>query len=198
MQHINISEKLKILMNKYNMSLSEFAKFTGVSRTSLSGYINDKVSPTIDPMVQICQKCGVSMDWLCSNPSTKHFVNGTDITDLFLELQTIPGFDYEIDITTDDLCDTACLKFEGERKASNEKVFDITKFITFLKELSEIHAKFEILNDPEFTKSYYDMWLEKKRSYYSTLKVEYPGEREDRIELELFNNLPDGMKSEEK
>lgn len=193
-----IGRKVKELRTIKKISQKEFASKICVTQAALSAYENEIKQPSLDVLMRISKQFNVSLDWLCSNTTTNHFVTGADIIDLFLELQAIPGFDYEIDITADDICDTACLKFEGERKASNEKVFDITKFITFLKELSEIHAKFEILNDPEFTKSYYDMWLEKKRSYYSTLKVEYPGEREDRIELELFNNLPDGMKSEEK
>lgn len=191
---IKFGNRIKELRVASKLNQKEFAAQIDVVQASLSAYENDLKQPSLEVLMRISKKFNVSLDWLCSNPSKKHFVTGADIIDLFMELQNIPGFDYEIDISADDIgYDTACLKFVGERKDTSEKVFDIAKFITFLNELSEIKAKFKILDDPEFTKSYFDMWLEKKKQYYSTMKVEYPGEREDRIELELFHNLPDGM-----
>lgn len=179
MSHMDISEKLKMLMKKNNMSLSEFAKFTGISRTSLSGYINNKVSPTIEPMVEICGKCGVSMDWLCSNPNTRKFTTGTDIIDIFLELAETHDFNFEITskIDPDDSCHITYLfsleAFENSSEESFSRPFKASDLTEFLSEYSELKKKLESLNDDEIKKNYLEMWLDKKREQYSRYNVLY-------------------------
>lgn len=200
MQHIDISEKLKILMTKHNMSLSEFAKFTEISRTSLSGYINNKVTPTIDPMVQICKKCDVSMDWLCSNPNTHKFTTGTDIIDLFLELSETHDFNFEITSKADP--DDSCrsiysFSMENCSRSSNDdsaKFFDVADLVDFFKEYSELKKKLEHLNDDEIKMNYFEMWLDKKREHYSHYAVLYERDYEEKMEKELEDAFEDFRK----
>ena len=48
-----------------NMNQREFAKLLGISQPSLSAYESGRNKPTIDSVINISDKCNVSIDWLC-------------------------------------------------------------------------------------------------------------------------------------
>lgn len=57
-------EKVKMLMNVYNLQQKELAKKTGLSEVMISRYINGKRKPSIDFAIRIKNAFGVSLDWL--------------------------------------------------------------------------------------------------------------------------------------
>lgn len=65
-------ERLRTL--KGNASKTEFAKTIGISRQSMWFYLNGDRIPDCEILVQICQKCNVSANWLLGlseDPSIK-------------------------------------------------------------------------------------------------------------------------------
>ena len=179
MEHIDISTKLKELLSRYSMNLKEFSEFVGVSRTSLTGYINGKVSPTIEPLVKICKRCDVSLDWLCSTEKNNKIHTVSDIILYFLNLQEIDQFSYKL------------------TKNDNSVLFEITSLgsttsnevCKFIMEYLDTKEKLDSLQDKELAKNYYDMWLEKKLTYYSTLPVYTKSEKN----RELYDKLIDSL-----
>lgn len=203
MEHIDISRKLKELISLHNMNIKEFAEFVGISRTSLTGYLNQKVTPTIDPLVQICQKCNVSLDWLCSQSNQKHFFTVADIIINFKELQNIHSLEFDIKSTKETdahnlleqdkyLCS---ISFEGHFDNAlpygqeNNCAAHLCKFIYDWKCTTE---QLKNLPDKEIKENYYKMWLEKQLEHYSTIPVKTQKEK-DQEEAEQAQILFDSI-----
>lgn len=55
-------DRLNILMG--DMSITEFAKYIGLSRQTTGFYLNGDRIPDVETLCQICTKCNVSADWL--------------------------------------------------------------------------------------------------------------------------------------
>ena len=61
MNNKTVSECLKYLRS-INKKTKEFAEFLGVPQPSMSAYENGKNNPTIDVLIDIADKCKVSLD----------------------------------------------------------------------------------------------------------------------------------------
>lgn len=61
MNNKTVSERLKYLRS-INKKQKEFAEFLGVPQPSMSAYENGKNNPTIDVLIDIADKCKVSLD----------------------------------------------------------------------------------------------------------------------------------------
>lgn len=59
-----VSERLKYLRSINKKTQKEFAEFLGIPQPSMSAYENGKNNPTIDVLIDIADKCKVSLDWL--------------------------------------------------------------------------------------------------------------------------------------
>ena len=55
----------ELRLETLNMNQREFAKLLGISQPSLSAYESGRNKPTIDSVINISDKCNVSIDWLC-------------------------------------------------------------------------------------------------------------------------------------
>ena len=55
----------ELRLENLNMNQREFAKLLGISQPSLSAYESGRNKPTIDSVINISDKCNVSIDWLC-------------------------------------------------------------------------------------------------------------------------------------
>ena len=65
MKASDFGERIKTLRLSLGQSQKEFAKFIGIPQPSMSAYENGKNNPTIDVLINIADKCNVSVDWLC-------------------------------------------------------------------------------------------------------------------------------------
>ena len=65
MKASDFGERIKTLRLALGQSQKEFAKFIGIPQPSMSAYENGKNNPTIDVLINIADKCNVSVDWLC-------------------------------------------------------------------------------------------------------------------------------------
>ena len=168
MEHIDISSKLKELLTRHSMNLKEFSEFVGVSRTSLIGYINGNVSPTIEPLVKICNRCNVSLDWLCSTETDYKMNTIAEIISYFLNLNDIDQFSYELSQSEN--------KVTFEIMSSGNSVS--CEIYNFIVELLDIKERIKAIPDEKIAKDYFDMWLEKKLAYYATMPVHTKNEDE--------------------
>lgn len=61
---LDIGSKIIILRKKFNISQSELAKRTGVSRTIIGNYERNENTPSIDILLKIAKEFNVSVDFL--------------------------------------------------------------------------------------------------------------------------------------
>ena len=55
----------ELRLETLNMNQREFAKLLGIPQPTLSAYESGRIKPTIDAVINISDKCNVSIDWLC-------------------------------------------------------------------------------------------------------------------------------------
>lgn len=192
----NIGNRIKELRLLKKMNQKDFAKQIGVTQASLSSYENEIKQPSLDVLSRIAGEFNVSLDWLCSNSDTHHFVTGTDIIDFLLELNELHGLDFQIESEiTHDISEKynykSTLTFEESRKRKDsfDKKFDKSDLTDFLKEYSDLIKKLNSLDDEDIKKNYFEMWLEKKREHYSHYTVVYKDDKRKELTEELLNQI---------
>ena len=80
-------ERLRMLRSlQGNKSQKEFAVELGIPQPTLSSYESGKIKPTVDAIINIANKCGVSMDWLCGRDEPFHLGSLGDVLSCFMEL----------------------------------------------------------------------------------------------------------------
>ncbi len=57
--------KIKELRTNMDLTQKEFAELINVSTVSVSSYETGVKTPSLDMIINIAQKCNVSIDWLC-------------------------------------------------------------------------------------------------------------------------------------
>ena len=196
---IKFGNRIKELRASLGLNQKEFAARIDVVQASLSGYENDLKQPSLDVLMRISKQFNVSIDWLCSNSSTKHFITGADIIDFILELQNIHMFDF--DIIADE--NKSCIVFNQlqEFEHFNEifkdfgnNTFKKSDLAEFLKEYSDLTKTLASLNDDEIKQNYIRMWLDKKREHYSHYAVLYEKDYREKTEDELDDAFEDFRK----
>ena len=80
-----LGQRIKSLRFTLGKSQKEFAEFLGIPQPSMSAYENGKNSPTIDVVMDIADKCNVSLDWLCGRDEKKQIGSLSDIADFFFQ-----------------------------------------------------------------------------------------------------------------
>lgn len=80
-------ERLKRLQMRDSIkSQKDFAQELGIPQPTLSAYESGKIKPTIDAIINIADKTGVSIDWLCGRDQSFRIKSMGDIMSCFLEL----------------------------------------------------------------------------------------------------------------
>ena len=169
MNNKTVSERLKYLHSINKKTQKEFAEFLGIPQPSMSAYENGKNNPTIDVLIDIADKCKVSLDWLAW--ISGYTFNLSTIRDFVLfmyELAMKKEIGFEIivedkfpnDIETNENKWNAKLVFYGNDKehAFNADVCNI------LKELSDNLFDLESYS---ITKEQFDSMKNKSLEYYS-------------------------------
>ena len=161
-------ERLKYLRMSQNKSQKEFAEYLRVPQASMSAYENGKTSPTFDVLIEIANKCDVSMDWLCGRSDVqRELSNMQEVVSFFYNLKECNeiGFDIDIhdklpnDIETTDNRWYVKLTFYGNDKnhSFNADVCNI---------LREIHENYENLTSYAMSKQLYDNSKTSTIAYY--------------------------------
>ena len=95
-------ERLKYLReNVMNLTQKDFSTFLDIPQPTLSSYETGRNKPTIDVVVNICQKCNISIDWLCG--FDKGIINNLgDLTAFLFNLYSSNEFSVKTDFHEDD------------------------------------------------------------------------------------------------
>lgn len=85
------SKRLKELRNDMKLTQKQFAEKIGFTQATLSAYENNPKSPSLDIIIDIANKCNVSLDWLCGLSDRKSSNNEietySEIIDFFLKIK---------------------------------------------------------------------------------------------------------------
>lgn len=84
-----LSERIKELRNKYNLSQVQLAVKLSVTKQSVSNWENDNIVPSVELLVRIAQLFGVSTDYLLGLDDRK-YLEVTNLTkDQIVHLQLV-------------------------------------------------------------------------------------------------------------
>lgn len=164
-----VSERLKYLRSINKKTQKKFAEFLGIPQPSMSAYENGKNNPTIDVLIDIVDKCNVSLDWLAGRSDYTFVLSSMRDFVLFMyemEMKKEIGFKIIVedkfpnDIETDENEWNAKLVFYGNDK---EHPFN-ADVCNILKELSD--SLFD-LESYSITKAQFDSMKNKSLEYYS-------------------------------
>lgn len=170
MNNKTVSERLKYLRSINKKTQKEFAEFLGIPQPSMSAYENGKNNPTIDVLIDIADKCNVSLDWIAGRSDYTFGLSSMRDFVLFMyELAMKKEIGFKIivedkfpnnDIETDENKWNVKLVFYGNDK---EHAFN-TDVCNILKELSDNLFDLESYS---ITKEQFDSTKNKSVEYYS-------------------------------
>ncbi len=177
---LSISKRLKILRNNLGMNQFEFAQYLNLKQSTLSAYERDISNPSLDVLLMISEKCNVSMDWLCSRESSRHYVTMADIIQELSQIRKIDGLDLNIkptkhlsagpEGTYKYSCELSFTSYFNEY-ASTEDNLCASHLCKFIFDWKTTEEQLALLTDDEIIENYKQMWLEKQIAHYSTIPV---------------------------
>lgn len=86
MKSSDFGERIKTLRVLLNKTQKEFAKYIGIPQPSMSAYENGKNKPTIEVLINIAEKCSVSIDWLCGRQTGSALADLSDVASFLYKL----------------------------------------------------------------------------------------------------------------
>ena len=185
MSENTVSERLKYLRSINKKTQKEFAEFLGIPQPSMSAYENGKNNPTIDVLIDIADKCNVSLDWLAGRSDYTFGLSSMRDFVLFMyELSMKKEIGFKIivedkfpnDIETNENKWNAKLVFYGNDK---EHPFN-ADVCNILKELSDNLFDLESYS---ITKDQFDSMKNKSVEYYSLALTQKEFEELSRDEI---------------
>lgn len=87
------AEQLKKIQNERGITQKQLAEIVGVSQNTISAYMRDIKSPTLDLVAHFAKALNVSINYLCGeeqNTSNISFKNYGDVISMLLSMQTLP------------------------------------------------------------------------------------------------------------
>lgn len=169
MQNINFGEKLQTLRREMNLSQKEFAEFLKIPQPSMSAYENGRNSPTMEVLINIAQKCSISLDWLCGLSSCPRNISTLgDVANILYMLLEINEIGMEIEVH-DHLPND--LETEDEKWFTRITVFGNDRRYKYNSALCNlirsVKNNFSDLETYAVEKDIYDMAKEKTIGYYT-------------------------------
>ncbi len=155
MSQLAFGDKIKHLRDVKRMNQKQFSEYLGIAQPTLSAYENNKISPNIDVLIHIADKCDVSLDWLFGRQVAPISINSfSDIARFLFNLFEVEEMQYKIiihgdndnNVTSDALNDTdynnydwVSLRFSihDKKNPNNTKIFDL------IRKIGQIQKDFE-------------------------------------------------------
>ncbi|KJZ83191.1 helix-turn-helix domain-containing protein [Clostridium butyricum] len=83
-----MGERIKLLRKEQGITQDQLAEYINVSRSSVNGYENDGVEPSLNVLVKIADRFNVSLDYLLERTEEKYNINilDTDTKDFLLKV----------------------------------------------------------------------------------------------------------------
>ncbi|OOF49463.1 transcriptional regulator [Rodentibacter genomosp. 1] len=75
-----ISERLKLVLDAKNMTVTEFSKVTGISYRSAMNYLNEGRDPNVDALIRIHKGLAVSITWLLTGSGNTFHEDNTEFS----------------------------------------------------------------------------------------------------------------------
>ena len=142
------SQRLKELRTNMNLTQRQFSQKIGCTQTTLSAYENTPKSPSLDIIIDIAEKCNVSVDWLLGlsdNVSNNEITSYKQIIEFLFKLKNKDGF-HRLEIDTD----------------NNAIFLNNKKMNEFLKDWDKMLSVNNVFDDNEL----YQLWIEKTLAKY--------------------------------
>lgn len=191
-------ERLKnlrsVIMQK---TQKEFSEIMGIPQPTLSAYESGRNKPTVDVLINISQKCHVSIDWLCGNDNATDFHSLGDIMNVLFSLYEVNEFscktiihdkiDSEVNGETNDALRNwiQVTFYHNENRLHPEQLYSAT-ICAMIKKAYELHS--ELINY-DCSQEYYN---EQKRKVieiyndYPVTQIDYSSISEDeRLKLRM-------------
>jgi transcriptional regulator with XRE-family HTH domain len=73
-----LGERIKLLRKDQGITQDQLSEYINVSRSSVKGYENDGVEPSLSVLIKIADVFNVSLDYLLCRTEEKHNVNLLD------------------------------------------------------------------------------------------------------------------------
>jgi len=96
MQKSSFGKRMQLLREIRDLTQKEFSEFLEIPQPTLSQYENDRISPNMDVLIVLAQKCQVSIDWLCGMTPSISAVS--DIVEFFYNLMDVAEISSQIKI----------------------------------------------------------------------------------------------------
>ncbi|MDR3595155.1 helix-turn-helix transcriptional regulator [Clostridium sp.] len=92
-----LGERIKLLRNEQGITQDQLAEYINVSRSSVNGYENGGVEPSLSVLVKLADVFNVSLDYLLERTEEKHNINllNQDAKDFLLKVIELAN-DYKI------------------------------------------------------------------------------------------------------
>lgn len=133
-----LAVRLKELRNNMQLTQKEFADKVGFTQATLSAYENTQKKPSLDIIMDIAEKCEVSIDWLCGlsdKKSYKTYINTySDIGIMLLDIS------HYIQLTIEDV---KYYDIQFNEVESTGIVFNNTQLTEFLNKWKKIKDLYE-------------------------------------------------------
>lgn len=185
-----LSQKLKTMRSLRNMTQKDFAAYIGIPQPTLSAYENGKNNPTVDVLIEIADKCGVSLDWLCGRETNAGAISSmSDVAQFFYDLGEFNEISFEIDTERHE--NSVTLTFNGDDKAH---VFN-ADICNILREISNNRFDLETYS---ISKDQYESFKKNSMTYYKaplSKKIYEELSREEQIKrrIEALNKMQNNI-----
>ncbi|MEG0959994.1 MAG: helix-turn-helix transcriptional regulator [Erysipelotrichaceae bacterium] len=190
MKAITLGDKLQFIRKDMGMSQKDFSEYLGLPQPSLSAYENNRNSPTVDVLINIANKCNISLDWLCGISSAKHTLSSlSDIADVLYALMETEDIKLDIEVhdhlpndeetETDKWYTSITICGNDVKHEHNASLCNIIR---------KVSNDFADLESYTVSKEMYDLAKEKTKDYYALpLKLKKFPElsREERIKKHM-------------
>jgi len=74
-----ISERLKLVLDAKNMTVTEFSNVTGISYRSAMNYLNEGRDPSVDALVKIYKGLGINITWLLTGSQEERVLQRLEV-----------------------------------------------------------------------------------------------------------------------
>lgn len=73
-----LGKRIREVREKAGLNQKEFCAELGIPQSTLSAYETDRMQPTVASLINIAEKWGVSLDWLCGIERANKYDNVPD------------------------------------------------------------------------------------------------------------------------
>jgi transcriptional regulator with XRE-family HTH domain len=162
----SLSERIKELRKNMGLTQKEFAELINVSTVSVSSYETEAKSPSLDMVINIAQKCNVSIDWLCGLSNKQGLSSSIHTYDelfqLFINLLETNYESTEQIIPIIDLVDTD----------TSSVVLTLHDDVNLQNFFTQWCKMFELRCNKTIDNELYQLWIEKELSKFKNHKID--------------------------